>query len=125
MTSNTTMAPSLDNSNTSKHIQPASAVPQPALMKPIQLSGLADLQDSAGTLSDIFGTPDMRKVWSDQNRVAAYLEIERALAVVQARLGIIPEDAAEEIVKHCRVEEIDWALYKKKTELIGYPVLGG
>lgn len=98
---------------------------QKTSMKPLQLSGLADLQDSAGTLSDIFGTPEMRIIWSDQNRVAAYLEIERALAVVQAKLGIIPQDAADEIVKHCRVEEIDWALYKRKTELIGYPVLGG
>lgn len=90
----------------------------------LKLTGLPDLSDSAGTLSDIFGTPQMREIWSDQNRVACYLEIEAALAIVQADLGIIPKNAAHEIVEHCRVQEIDWALYKQKTELIGYPVLG-
>lgn len=90
----------------------------------INLSGLPDLSDSAGTLSDIFGTPPMPNIWSDQNRVACYLKVEAALAIDQADLGIIPKHAAQEIVKHCRVEEIDFALYKQKTELTGYLVLG-
>jgi 3-carboxy-cis,cis-muconate cycloisomerase len=32
----------------------------------------------------------MRRVWSDGNRTQKYLDIESALARVQARLGIIP-----------------------------------
>src|ERR1700733_356174 len=72
---------------------------------------------------DIFSTEAMRRVFSDENRVQCYLDIEAALARVQARLGIIPQHAADEIVKHCHVEEYDFALLKKQTERIGYPVL--
>ncbi|HUZ74717.1 MAG TPA: 3-carboxy-cis,cis-muconate cycloisomerase [Stellaceae bacterium] len=72
---------------------------------------------------DIFATAPMRRVFSDENRVQRYLDIEAALARVEARLGIIPAAAAEEIVRHCHAEEIDMALLKRQTELIGYPVL--
>ena len=72
---------------------------------------------------DIFSTEAMRRVFSDENRIQKYLDIEAALAKVQARLGIIPKDAAAEIVKHCNVAEYDIALLKKQTERIGYPVL--
>ena len=38
----------------------------------------------------IFGTEQMRKVWSDENRTQRYLDIEAALARAQANLGVIP-----------------------------------
>ncbi|HTP96394.1 MAG TPA: adenylosuccinate lyase family protein [Burkholderiales bacterium] len=72
----------------------------------------------------IFTTDAMRHVWSDENRTAKYVEIERALAVVQGRLGIIPKEAADEIVRHCRIENIDMARLRQQTERIGYPILG-
>src|ERR1700749_3994194 len=77
----------------------------------------------SGIFRDIFSTEAMRRVFSDENRVQCYLDIEAALAKVQAKLGIIPPHAADEIVKHCHVEEYDFALLKKQTERIGYPVL--
>ena len=49
---------------------------------------------------DIFSDSRMRHVWSDENRTAKYLDIERALAKVQGQLGIIPQEAADEIVRH-------------------------
>jgi 3-carboxy-cis,cis-muconate cycloisomerase len=72
---------------------------------------------------DIFTTPAMRQVWSDENRVQKYLDFEKALAVAQARLKIIPQDACDEIVKHCDIKEYDFAKLKEATERIGYPVL--
>jgi 3-carboxy-cis,cis-muconate cycloisomerase len=72
---------------------------------------------------DIFCTEAMRRVFSDENRVQRYLDIEAALARVQARLGIIPSEAAEEICRHCRVDAYDMAKLKSQTERIGYPVL--
>jgi 3-carboxy-cis,cis-muconate cycloisomerase len=65
----------------------------------------------------------MRSVFSDENRVQKYLDFEAALARSQARLGIIPKEAAEEICRHCRLAEIDFAKLKAQTERIGYPVL--
>ncbi len=78
--------------------------------------------DSA-VFRDIFTTPDMRAVWSDENRVQKYLDIEAALARAQGSLGIIPRKAAAEIVRHCDAKNIDMKLLKEKTEKIGYPVL--
>lgn len=72
---------------------------------------------------DMFSDAKMRQVWSDENRTAKYLDIERALAKVQGELGIIPREAAEEIVKHCEISQIDWAQLKAKTEQIGYPII--
>ncbi len=78
--------------------------------------------DSA-VFRDIFTTPAMRGVWSDENRVQKYLDFEAALAVAQARLKIIPQAAAREIVKNCDAKKIDMAKLKEATERIGYPVL--
>ena len=73
--------------------------------------------------SDIFSTSAMRDVWSDRSRVQYYLDFEKALAITQAYLGVIPREAAEEISLHCNVDEIDFAKLKTATEHVGYPVL--
>src|SRR5271157_5390066 len=80
------------------------------------------LIDSA-VFCDIFSTEPMRRIFSDENRVQKYLDFEGALARAQARLGIIPKQAAEEICRHCNAAEIDFAKLKTQTERIGYPVL--
>lgn len=83
----------------------------------------ATIIDSA-IFQGIFSSEAMRRVWSDENRTQKYLDIEAALAKVQARLGLIPREAADEIVSHCRLEQIDMARLREQTERIGYPVLG-
>jgi len=72
----------------------------------------------------IFSSDAMRQVWSDENRTAKYIDVERALAIVQARLGLIPQQAADEIVSHCELDQIDLARLRQQTERIGYPILG-
>ena len=66
----------------------------------------------------------MRYVWSDENRTAKYLDVEAALAKVQGELGLIPAEAAEEIISHCRLDQIDLPRLREQTERIGYPILG-
>ncbi len=83
----------------------------------------ATIIDSA-IFGNIFSTDAMRRVWSDENRTAQYVAIEKALAMVQGRLGIIPREAADEIVSHCDVRNIDMAKLRAQTERIGYPILG-
>ncbi len=73
---------------------------------------------------NIFATHEMRLVWSDENRTAKYLEVEKALASVQGGLGIIPREAADEIVSKCDIAKIDMDKLRTQTERIGYPVLG-
>ncbi len=72
----------------------------------------------------IFSSDAMRQVWSDENRTQKYLDVERALALVQGRLGLIPQAAADEIISHCELSQIDLALLRQQTERIGYPILG-
>ena len=83
----------------------------------------ATIIDSA-ILGDIFSAADMREVFSDRQRTQYYLDIEAALARAQARLGIIPQEACDEILKHCSVDQIDMVKLKAATERIGYPILG-
>lgn len=78
--------------------------------------------DSA-VFRNVFTTEAMRQVWSDESRVQKYLDFEAALARAQARLGIIPQEACDEIVKHCSADKIDMVKLKEATERIGYPVL--
>ena len=72
---------------------------------------------------DLFGTEEMRAIFSDAALVQRYLDVEAALARVQARLGLIPEAAAEAITAEAKVENIDLARIKARTEIVGYPIL--
>src|SRR3982750_2157551 len=72
---------------------------------------------------DMFSDARMRDVWSDENRTAKYLDVERALAKVQGELGIIPKEAADEVVRNCELSQIDWTKLKAKTEQVGYPII--
>ena len=83
----------------------------------------ATLIDSS-IFQGIFSTDEMRQVWSDENRTQKYLDFEAALAKVQGRLGLIPAEAATEIVSHCRLDQLDMGRLRQQTERIGYPVLG-
>lgn len=78
--------------------------------------------DSA-IFGNVFSTPEIAAIWSDKQRTAYYLLFEARLAKAQAKLGIIPQKAADQIVKHCEVDEMDLDELRKQTELIGYPVL--
>jgi 3-carboxy-cis,cis-muconate cycloisomerase len=71
----------------------------------------------------IFSSDEMRSVWSDENRTRYYLDVEAALAKVQAKLGIIPQEAADEIISHCRLDQIDMDELRRQTERIGYPII--
>ena len=82
----------------------------------------ATVIDSA-LFCDLFSRKAMRDIFSDERRIQHYLDIEAALARVQAELGIIPMEAAEEICRHCFVEQIDMARLKKQIDTIGHPVL--
>ncbi|RMY53488.1 hypothetical protein D0865_05229 [Hortaea werneckii] len=72
---------------------------------------------------NIFSTPETTRIWSDRQRTGYFLDFEASLARVQAKLGVIPHRAGDEIAKQCRVDDLDFELLRKQTELIGYPVL--
>src|SRR5947209_1789494 len=110
----------------------SAAHPGPRLTPELSFANRSNLQDphmpstiiDSIIFGDIFSDEPMRNVWSDENRTQKYLDIEAALARVQGRLGIIPKEAADEIVKHCTIDQIDMRKLKQQTERIGYPILG-
>ena len=83
--------------------------------------------DSA-IFADMFGTPAMRAVFGDMAFLARCAEVEAALARAQARLGVIPADAAAPISRAAAAivehpESLDLARLKRETENVGYPIL--
>lgn len=56
------------------------------------------------TIGGNFGTPEMRTVWDEGNRLRQHLRVEAALALAEADLGIIPSDAAEAIARAAEEE---------------------
>jgi 3-carboxy-cis,cis-muconate cycloisomerase len=73
---------------------------------------------------DMFGTAEMRAVFSDENLLKCYVEAEVALAVAQGRLGVIPREAADAIAKLAPTVVLDRDALKHETENVGYPILG-
>ena len=72
---------------------------------------------------DAFGTPAMREVFSDFSLISRYAEVEIALANAEARCGVIPVDAADEIAKRTDVAALDFDLLRSETDIVGYPIL--
>src|SRR5947209_13009587 len=73
---------------------------------------------------DVFGTSEMRAVFSDDNLLTCYVEAEVALAAAQGRLGVIPSEAADAIARLAPTLTLDRAALKHEAENVGYPILG-
>ena len=72
---------------------------------------------------DAFGTPAMREVFSDLSLITRYAEVEIALARAEARCGVIPAQAAEEIAQRTNVAAFDFEALRNETDIVGYPIL--
>jgi adenylosuccinate lyase len=72
---------------------------------------------------DAWTTAEMRAVWSDQATVQRWLDVEAALARAEARLGIIPAAAAEEIGRQARVERLDLEAMKRQLAHTQHPIV--
>jgi 3-carboxy-cis,cis-muconate cycloisomerase len=57
--------------------------------------------------SPLFTTRALRAIFSDASRLARMLDFEAALAKAEARVGVIPLDAANAIVAQCDVSRFD------------------
>lgn len=73
---------------------------------------------------DVFGTAEMRAVFSDDSTLRAYVRAEIALAVAQGKTGVIPAEAAREIAAKAGSVVLDLAALKHDAENVGYPILG-
>jgi adenylosuccinate lyase len=61
------------------------------------------------SLQHLWGTDELRTIFSEENRVQKWLDFEAALAAAQAEMDIIPASAAKEIAAAAKIENIDLA----------------
>jgi 3-carboxy-cis,cis-muconate cycloisomerase len=57
--------------------------------------------------ADLFGTEQMRDIFDERGFVERFLQTEAALARAEARVGLVPEAAAEEITHKASPEYVD------------------
>ncbi len=77
----------------------------------------------SGIYGNLFGAAAMRAVFSERGQVQKWLDVEAALARVQGRLGIIPEDAAREISARADADLIDMDLMREEVDRVGYAIM--
>jgi 3-carboxy-cis,cis-muconate cycloisomerase len=73
--------------------------------------------------SPLFGDAEISDEFSDAQFVRAMLEVESALATVQGRLGVIPAEAAAQIVDVAARLEFDFERLRSGVEKSGIPVI--
>src|SRR6185436_13639408 len=74
-------------------------------------------------LRDRYGSPAMRAIWDDRMMIQRWLDVEAALAAVEAELRLIPKAAAREIARKARVELLDLRAMKRDFDVTWNPVM--
>src|SRR5262245_51834615 len=92
----------------------------PARAGPVPTTGTT-LFDSI--MRDTFATQQMRDVFSDHALICRCVQVEIALARAEARGGVIPAEAAEQIAERSRADRLDFERLKTDAGRVGYPIL--
>jgi adenylosuccinate lyase len=74
-------------------------------------------------LGHVWGTDELRAIFSDETRVQKWFDYEAALALAQAELGIIPTAAAAEIAAKAKVGNVDLAAIGADIRRIKHPLV--
>jgi adenylosuccinate lyase len=74
--------------------------------------------------SHLWGTAELAGVFEERARLQSWLDVLAALATAQARLGIIPPEAAAQISAHARADRLDLDLVAEQTRRTSHSMLG-
>jgi 3-carboxy-cis,cis-muconate cycloisomerase len=74
-------------------------------------------------LGDLFGTEETRRAFDDQALIQGWLEAERALALAQAELGVIPAEAAERIAAEADAARFDTGALREGISESQHPLV--
>lgn len=72
----------------------------------------------------LFSSERMEAIFSEQKTIECWIEVEKAVAQAQARLGIIPAEAAEAIDRCLEFDKIDFNRLRADTLEVGRPIVG-
>ena len=84
---------------------------------------MAITQIDSDYFTGMYTSPQMKEIFCDEARFQAWLDVEAALARAQARLNIIPKDAAEKITKAATIDKIDIAAMTEHFTASGFPIV--
>lgn len=71
----------------------------------------------------VFGDEVVLELFSESALVEAWLEVERALAVAQSELGVVPVEAATAITAEATAGNVDLVRLREQARVVGYPIL--
>ncbi|PCF96492.1 class-II fumarase/aspartase family protein [Vreelandella nigrificans] len=72
---------------------------------------------------NMFSTSAMVEIFSDEGRLNAWLATEAALAKGQAQVGVIPQQAADNIVEAAILDNLDLQAMKAEFDKVGFPIM--
>jgi adenylosuccinate lyase len=72
---------------------------------------------------DIVSTAETRLIFSEENLVQCWLDVEAALATAQAELGLIPAEAAQTICANAQLEKLDFLRMLKEIKMASHPLV--
>ncbi len=81
------------------------------------------MSSSLSLLSPLFGDPDIDALFDDTARLQGMLDFEAALALAEARCGVIPDAAVAAIQAACRAQQYDLTALGQATALAGNPAI--
>lgn len=73
--------------------------------------------------ADLFGTAQMRALFSGNSTLQAWLDVESALAQAQAEVGEIPQTAAERIADEAKADRFDLRKLAAQILVTGHPLV--
>jgi len=74
-------------------------------------------------LRDRYGSKAMRAIWNDRATIQRWLDVEAALALTQAELGLVPRAAARQVARAARVEQLDLGAMRREFDRTWNPVM--
>ncbi|MEA2932873.1 MAG: hypothetical protein QOI56_1658, partial [Actinomycetota bacterium] len=72
----------------------------------------------------LWGTDELRAVFDERGRLQGWLDVLAALARAQAKLGIVPTEAADAITELATVDRLDLAFVAEETRRTSHSTLG-
>lgn len=72
---------------------------------------------------NMFSTSAMVAIFSDEGRINTWLATEIALAKGQAQVGVIPQQAADNIAEAAILDNLDLQAMKAEFDKVGFPIM--
>ncbi|KAM0432981.1 hypothetical protein ACHAPT_004686 [Fusarium lateritium] len=72
---------------------------------------------------NLFGTEEIRNIFTDEAYIRRCVDVETALARAQAHCRVIPAEAGNQITSQADASALDLDRLRNETDIVGYPIL--